>query len=324
MPIYHGSGKRFGAILGASLITAAVIAGYSVVDPGGVPLSAQTCQVTEQHTPGGPDGNGGCWPGDWNTGPSGALTPLAPPGGDRYVFDGTNTIDHKIIDMSILVRTGTTTITNSVINGTIEVYEPGAINLIDSQIDGGNAYWSTLGGWNIDLTRSEVYGGQQSLICSGGCNWVDSYAHNPYYFVDQDAHQSAFATTGNMSGALISVEHSTLWCNVPQVSPLGGGCTSDLALQPNFAPIENISVHNNLMPPTETGSFCLTGGWATSAYSQYAPLANHIAITDNVFGKGANGKCGFYGTSGSWSPDGAGNVWTGNVFTDGDTVAPNT
>lgn len=321
MPIFQGT-KRVGVFIGAAVVTAAVFVGVQVADPGGVELPP--CPVTEQHTPGGPDGNGGCWPGDWNTGPSGTQTVLAPPTGDRYVYDGTVNIDSKIINYSILVRTGKTTITNSIINGTVEVYEPGAMDLIDSKIDGGNAYYATMQGWNYDLTRTEIFGGQQASICSGGCNWSNVYAHDPYYFVDQDAHQSAFATTGNTTGALMSVEHSTLWCNLTTVSPLGGGCTGNLALQPNFGPIENVIVNNNLMPVTTTGSYCLTGGYASSGYSSYAPLANHITITNNVFGKGGNGKCGVYGTSGSWNPSGTGNVWTGNKYTDGTTVAPNT
>jgi hypothetical protein len=119
------------------------------------------------------------------------------------------------------------------------------------------------------------------------------------------------------------VDHSTLWCNVPQVSPLGGGCTSDVALQPNFAPIENVRINNNLMPTSATSGYCLTGGYATSAYSQYAPLANNITITNNVFGKGDNGKCGLFGTSGSWNPAGTGNVWANNTYTDGSPVSPN-
>lgn len=323
MPIYRGANK-LGVFIGAAIITAGVLVGVNVVESGGV--APPPCQGLALHTPGGPDGTGGCWPGEWNTGPTdNNQVVLAPPvGNDRYVYNGTNDISGKIYNAPFLVQSGVTTIRNSIINGAIETYKPGTLYIYDSIINGGSIYQWTMGGYNFNLIRTEIYGGQQSAICGGGCNWTDVYSHNPYYFADQDAHQSAWATTGNETGAPMSVTHSTLWCNVPQVSPLGGGCTADIALQPNFGPVENVTIDHNLLPPTDTGSYCLTGGYATSSYSQYAPLANNIKITNNVFGKRIDtGKCGFWGTSGSWNPAGPGNVWSNNTFTDGTDVLPN-
>jgi hypothetical protein len=40
-----------------------------------------------------------------------------------------------------------------------------------------------------------------------------------------------------------------------------------------------------------------------------------------VFGKGSNGKCGVFGQVDNFNIASTGNVWTGNVFTDGAPVA---
>lgn len=326
MGIFRSTGQRVGAVLGAATLTAAVLIGYQVVDEGGVDVTL-ACPVAEQHVPDGPDGMGGCWPGPETTGPS--VTPTVvytpePSPGDRYVFNSPITIENRVFNADILVASPDVVIKDSIITGNIEVYETGSVHFIDSKIDAGNWVAAAAGGWNIDLTRTEILGGGQALICSGGCNWVDVYSHSPYYFEDQDAHQSAFATTGNMSGVSISAEHSVLWCSVPQISPLGGGCTSNVALQPNFAPIENVTITRNLLPAIPTGSYCLTGGYASAEYNEFGPMANNIVITDNVFGKGENGKCGVFGSSSGWNPAGTGNVWSGNTFTDGTPVTPNT
>jgi len=42
-----------------------------------------------------------------------------------------------------------------------------------------------------------------------------------------------------------------------------------------------------------------------------------------VFTKGSNGRCGVYGTTDAFGVDAPGNIWTGNVFSDGTVVEPN-
>lgn len=288
------------------------------------------CPIPTPHVPDGPDGNGGCWPGPATTGPAVAPTQLylpepggGPQVGPRYYFDAPITIENKVFNDDILVVSPGVVIKNSIINGTVEVYESGGLTVEDSEIHGGNADWSTIGGYNYDLVRSEVDGGQQSSICNGGCDWLDSYSHNPFEWPDRDTHQSGWATTGNQSGVPMSLVHSVASCDVP-IGSIGGGCTSDVALQANFGPIANVTIDRNLLPTSRSGSFCLTGGYSETAPNPNAQLANHVSITNNVFGKGGNGKCGFYGTADSISTDASkGNVFTGNVFTDGTPVLPN-
>jgi hypothetical protein len=241
------------------------------------------------------------------------------------VFNSTITISDKLINYSILVQAGGhVTLHNVVMNGTVDVEaETASMTVTNSEIHGGDWIGPAMTGYNYDVSHSEVTGGQQPSICDGGCDWDVVYAHGPHYFAELDAHQSAWATTGNESLVPMSVTNSTLWCDVP-VAPTGGGCTSDLALQPNFGPIQDVTIHHNLLPMTESGSYCLTGGHGTLDYSDFAPLDNHVVITDNVFGKGDNGRCGVFGTADAFGASSPGNVFSGNTFTDGTVVSPNT
>jgi hypothetical protein len=347
-PIRDASNNTLRVIIGGTAVAAAVVLGTILIDPGGdntagpgtttTTTTATTtttttttttsapydCSAMTPHTPGGPDGAGGCWPGPGNTGPTTTPTAvLAAPGGDRYVYNTTVTISDKIINYPILVQAGGhVTLHNVVMNGTIDAEDPTAsMTITNSTIDGGAWIGPAITGYNVDVSDSETVGGQQPLICAGGCDWNFVYSHAPHYFPTEDAHQSAWATTGNQSGAPMSVSNSVLWCDVP-IAPTGGGCTSNLALQPNFGPVENVTIHHNLLPVTISGGYCMTGGHGPSSYSEFAPLDNHVVVTDNVFGKNpATGKCGVFGQVDNFNIGSTGNVWTGNVFTDGATVA---
>jgi hypothetical protein len=46
-----------------------------------------------------------------------------------------------------------------------------------------------------------------------------------------------------------------------------------------------------------------------------------LVYTDNVWQKGANGRCGQYGQVDNWTA-GHGNRWTGNTWDDGSPLSP--
>jgi hypothetical protein len=164
-PIKGPDNNTLRVVLGGSAVAAAVILGTIIIDPGGdtttgtgttttatttgtttttttttVPPAPYDCTGMTLHTPGGPDGAGGCWPGPGNTGPT--VTPtavLSAPGGDRYVYNTTVTISDKIINYAILVQAGGhATLHNVVMNGTIDVEDPSAsLTTPNHQIHGG-------------------------------------------------------------------------------------------------------------------------------------------------------------------------------------------
>ena len=80
----------------------------------------------------------------------------------------------------------------------------------------------------------------------------------------------------------------------------------------------NCLVENNLLKANSTGiAFCAYGGYQpTKPY----PNSTNIRYLNNVFERGANGKCGAYGPVTSFASNAAGNVWSGNRWPDGTTV----
>ena len=45
-------------------------------------------------------------------------------------------------------------------------------------------------------------------------------------------------------------------------------------------------------------------------------------FTNNVFQRGRNNKCGYYGPVTSYDASKAGNVWSNNIYDDGSPVSP--
>lgn len=283
----------------------------------GSTAAPSSCPSATANVPDGPDGKGGCWPGPATTGPNPAPGAIYPaPSGSRYVFDADTVIDGKIVNGDMLIRKGTVTLRNSVMNGTVEVQAPGAIVVDKSEVRGGDWVGATFAGPNITIQNSEITGTPTVVNCSGNCQMTNTYSHDPWYFTDWDQHSSAFATNG---GTGMTVRHNTVWCNI-KVNPVGGGCTGDLALQSDFANVVNVTIDRNLFPVTPSGSYCITlGYWPTKPYKN----PSGIVVTNNVFGKGSNGRCGVYGTSDAYSASAPGNVWSGNVFSDGTIANPN-
>jgi hypothetical protein len=292
---------------------------FAVTEVGPLPANwygPGSCPVATPNVQDGPDGKGGCWPGRMTTGPAVTPTQVYPaPAGDRYIIDSDTVIDSKVINHDILVRGGTLTISNSIMAGTVEM-DGGAIVVDHSEVHGGDWVGATFDGANITIRSSEITGTPTVVNCSGNCTMTDTYSHDPWFFTDRDQHSSAFATNG---GSNMTVRHNTVWCNI-QVNPVGGGCTGDLALQTDFANATNITIDSNLFPVSPSGSYCITGGyWPTKPFSN----PHDIVITNNVFGKGSNGFCGFYGTSDAFSASAPGDVWSGNVYTDGSPAPAN-
>ena len=98
-----------------------------------------------------------------------------------------------------------------------------------------------------------------------------------------------------------------------------GGCTVDIALL-NQGGQERCTVSNNLLVYAPMAAFCAYPGPNDS--NNQAPT-NDIVWTDNVFQRGANGKCATYGPIYGWYPNlGTGNVWNGNRWDDGTPLDP--
>lgn len=208
-------------------------------------------------------------------------------------------------------------ITNSrvpVINATDQP-NTASVTLSHSDVVGGNWSDGVLWGFNITADHVNVTGGQHSFHCNDNCTLTDSYLHDQYNPTGGSSHNNAFLSNG---GTNMVVRHNTLWCT-PLLNNTDGGCTADVSLFGDFDPISHVTIDDNLLKANNSSiSYCAYGG---EAPSKPFPHANHVSFTNNVFERGANNKCGYYGPITSFDPNQPGNVWSGNVWSDGTTLA---
>jgi len=191
-----------------------------------------------------------------------------------------------------------------------------SVSVSDSTVDGGTWSDGAVWGYNITVVRSNIYGGKDSVHCADNCSVTDSWLHDQYNPAGKSYHNQAFLTNG---GSNMVLRHNTLHCT-PLLNSTDGGCTADVSLFGDFDPVTNVTVDNNLLKANNSSiSYCAYGGYEPSkAY----PIATNIKYTNNVFERGANGKCGVYGPVTSFQTGASGNIWSGNVFTDGTVIKP--
>lgn len=264
-----------------------------------------------------PTPNPGGWPGPGNTGvPAGTtLTPYTGPctitsARTLSAVDATKcdalVIQARdvVIDKSLVPRVEST------------VGDSGSVTITDSSVRGGDWVDGSVWGYNISATRVDVTGGQHSFHCNDNCILVDSWLHDQYNPDGQSFHNNAFISNG---GTNMLVRHNTLHCT-PLLNATDGGCTADVSLFGDFDPITNVTVDRNLLKANNSSiSYCAYGGYSPS---KPFPVAEGIVFTNNVFERGTNNKCGVYGPVTAFQKSATGNVWSGNVWSDGSPVNP--
>jgi hypothetical protein len=263
----------------------------ATVTPGG-PATAQPAA--------GPPSE--AWPGPDNTGvPAG--TQLEPYTGLCDIRANGFVIDSKIVDCKgILIYATGVVIRKSKINGPIRTNSSEASVLIeDSEVDGRQAQSEAVGYDHVTVLRSNIYGNQHTVHCGNDCRVEDSWLHDQYDGAAMGWHQNGFITNG---GSDITLRGNRIECV--------GGCTADIALIPDDD-ISNVLVERNLLVASPDSSFCVYAGGPTDGK---AGKSSKIVFRDNVFQRGANGKCALYGPVTSFK-EGPTNVWSGNVWEGG-------
>lgn len=259
------------------------------------------------------------FPNESNTGvPAGvALTPFTEP--CNFHTDN-QVIDSKIVNCAdgIQVYARNVTFRNSIVNRAIETNEVGAsITVVDSEVRAGATSWAAVSGTDVTVLRSEITGGQHSVRCDGDCLVQDSYLHDQ--FNDPDSafgyHNNGFLSNG---GSGMVLRHNTLWCT-PLDNEIGGGCSTNLSLFGDFAAITDVTVENNYFHATP-GGYC--GSFGYNPGKNFGDDPTGVVVRDNVFERGPSGRCGGVGPATSFLTTGAGNVWSGNTWSDGGTVDP--
>ena len=255
------------------------------------------------------------WPDASNTGvPSG--TSLSTYSGPCTITTANTVIDAKTVNCDVIIKASGVKISRSHINGRIGSTSGGSVTISDTYIDGGKQEtFPAVGQQNITLQRVNVVGGQHSVQCYSNCRIEDSYLHAQTQPADV-GHVNAFISNG---GSGFYLKHNTLHCTVTPTGK-GGGCTADASLFGDFGQVNNATFENNLFRANSSGAgFCTQAGYNPG---KNYPNSTNIVYRGNVFERGSNGKCGIYGPVTAFNPSASGNVWSGNVWTDGASVNP--
>jgi hypothetical protein len=258
----------------------------------------------------------GGWPNADNTGVPAGVT-LTNYTGPNFLQDaGEVRIDAKRISYIQAYGNTQLIITRSETSGFIDINSPATLVIEDSNVNAGSTSLGAIGSYNITARRVEATGGQHSIQCHSNCIVEDSFLHDQYNPDGQGYHNNAFISNG---GSNITLRHNTLHCT-PLLNSTDGGCTADVSLFGDWATISDVLVENNLMKANNSSiSYCAYGGYSPA---KPYPNAHHVQYVDNVFERGANGKCGVYGAITSFQTTAAGNVWSGNVWDDGTVLNP--
>lgn len=276
-----------------------------------VPVQSGACSAAA-NTPGGPDPWGGCWPGANNTGvPSGVN--LSAYSGSCNITASNTVIDAKTIDCGLVVTGSNVTIEDSQISGTVQNNGNGHLLIENTTINGGDDQSESVGGSNITILRSNIYGDQHEIYCGDTCTVEDSWLHDNFNGQAAGWHQNGFLSTG---GSNYMLEHNSVYCV--------GGCTADITFIPNDN-VSKATVDKNLLVASPDSAYCL---YPSSDPPAKPGVFNQMTITNNVFQSGSNGKCATYGPVYGWDTpndhpgtDGFENVWSGNMWANGKAIS---
>jgi len=259
---------------------------------------------------------GGQWPNASNTGvPSGVS--LTSYGGPMKITQDGAVIDAKEIRGTIVIAASDVTIKRSKIMGRIDADQGGAsVTVVESEIDAGREQAPGVGFSNVTVLRSNIHGGQHSVLCGDNCRVESSWLHDQYLPSNDDWHTNAYLSNGGSNVVLVG---NTLQCTPPD-NGVTGGCTADASFFGDFEPIKNVTIDGNLFKSTP-GGYCGTFGYNRS--KPYGTQASGITVVNNVFEHGSGGKCGYWGPVTGF-PSGSGNSWANNRWVDGGSIAPST
>jgi hypothetical protein len=281
-----------------------------------IPPTSSSLTPTATVTSSSPAAPSSGFPGAANTGvPEG--TTLSGYTGPCTITVANTVIDRKAVGCDVVIKAAGVKITNSSINGRLVSNSGGSVSVTDSLINGGaQETFPSVSYENLSLLRVEVIGGQHSVQCSANCTVQDSWLHGQYIGAGSPGHVNAFISNGGSNFKLI---HNTLHCTV-QPTSVQGGCTADASLFGDFGPIANAVFDRNLFKANSTGAgYCLQAGYNPSkAY----PNPTGVVVTNNVFERGGNNKCGIYGPVTAFLKTAPGAGWSNNTFADGAVINP--
>lgn len=283
------------------------------------------------NTPGGADGQGGCFPYAGNTGPTGSLTTYSGP--CTITVDDT-VINSKIVNCNPLnIEADNVTLSNCQLNGQLHEEESDGhtgFQFIDCVLDATPVPDTYLDDYGFDfedggyvILRSEIYGARTGVNCFEGGTIQDSYIHGNE--VDPTDFPAPYHSGGIRVEHDCHIEHNTITCDFGPPTPGEGGCSGSTTGYPDFGIMIRNSYINNLYPANQHNPFLGRYGdeGGSEPFASDPDNATHTAVINNVFGKGVTGFGGTFGGTTAFRVGGEGNSWSGNKWDDGTTVDPN-
>lgn len=224
---------------------------------------------------------------------------------------------------SITVRTNGAVISGLHVTGTIDVYASN-VTIRNTWIT-GSGYWAiaargssllvedvtidgtadqginNINGGNLVVRRADISGGADGISSNHGVI-EDSYLHDPRSRAG-DHTDMIQSLAGPRAGESLMIRHNTIINTNEQ--------TSAVALFQDYStPQHDTTIENNYLAG---GGYTLYGGDGPDG------IPYNIKILNNVFGRTPAAQ---YGPVAYWNGAGPGNVWSGNVWSDGKLVTP--
>ncbi len=264
-------------------------------------------------TPSRPSQPSSGWPSTSNTGvPAGeTLTDYT---GPRTITANGTEIRNKIVNGTLTIEASDVKIVNTRINGEVLLRDPKSSNysftITDSEVHIQDPGATGIMMGNFHATRVEVTGGRRSIYCKYNCVVEDSLVHKQSSGAGNSDHFSGIRMEQNGT-----FRHNTLICEAAS-----RGCSASLTGYGDFAPVQNNLIENNLFIGDLGGqaSMCAYGGSSgANGDKPYGDQARDIRFINNVFTKGATGRCGKNGAVAHFDASRPGNQWSGNVWDDG-------
>jgi hypothetical protein len=352
-----GTGFTASGTSGSATVSPSATTNYSVTCTGAGGSASANITVTvtvasgggctgAANTLDGADPWGGCFPGPNNTGPNAPESTMAAWTGGCTINTPNVIIDSKVVNCSPLnvgPNASGLMIKNSYLKGGVISQDTATFTIQDSFIDNAVSYPACSGGHcaagkyacgdpnnattdcgvgykNFTLLRTEIINTNRAAYCQSNCTIQDNYFHGTNLWPDVTnlAHASSVR---NEQGLIL--RHNSLGCDFPGISYNGElGCSADMSGYPDFTQIKNDTIDKNLFLANNSGqAFCAYGGaTAGKPFSGDATNATNIVFTNNVFQRGANGKCGEFGPITDFAAGRTGNVWSGNIMDNGASV----
>lgn len=225
-------------------------------------------------------------------------------------------IDAQTVNCTLQIRASGVRITRSVINGGVDVRSASSgysFTITDSEVRIGDNLNTGLMRANFHANRVEITGGRRSVYCENNCVIENSWVHGQGGDPAGQAHFSGIRMSQNTT-----IRHNTITCDGLRLPP-ASGCSAGLTGYGDFAPVQNNLIENNIFYGG-TSTVCAYGG--SSQSKPYSSGARDIRFINNVFVRGASGRCGNLGAIFSFDSNAPGNSWVGNTWDNGTPLQP--